>query len=136
LLRFARASAFLAAFAFLLQGFAISGAQAAAASGIMADDAVELTGSLHFHGQLVGHVHSHDGDNGEGHVHVPTAEHDESADAASSWALFCPSLDIPANTALRYSARLSAVMEMPKAELANGLAPPSLIRPPSTPSIA
>jgi hypothetical protein len=135
-LRVARASAFLAAFAFLLQGFAISAAQAAAASGMMADGAVELTGSLHFHGQLVGHVHSHDGDNGQGHVHVPTSEHDDHADAASSWALFCPSLDIPANDALQYCARLSAVMEAPKAELASGLAPPGLIRPPSTPSIA
>jgi hypothetical protein len=135
-LRFARASAFLAAFAFLLQGLAMSAAQAAAVSGMMADGAVELIGSLHFHGQLVGHVHSHDGDNGEGHVHLPTTGHDDHADTASSWALFCPSLDIPANAALQYSARLSAVMEVPKAELANGLAPPGLIRPPSTPGIA
>jgi hypothetical protein len=133
----ARALAFLAAVAFLLQGLAISASQAAAASGLMADAAVELTGALHFHGHLAGHVHSHDGDHSTGHVHVPTgAEHDDHADAGSAWALFSPSLDIPTNTSLQYLAGLFGIMAIVMTESATGLAPPGLIRPPSTPSIA
>jgi hypothetical protein len=134
---FARTLAFLAAVAFLLQGLAVSASQAAAASGLMADPAVELTGALHFHGHLAGHVHSHDGDHAAGHVHVPSEpQHDDYADAGSPWALFCASLDMPANTGLRYFAGLCGLMAMVMTESATGLAPPGLIRPPSTPSIA
>jgi hypothetical protein len=134
---FARTLAFLAAVAFLLQGLAVSASQAAAAAGLMADPAVELTGAVHFHGHLAGHVHSHDGDNLAGHVHVPAGtDHDDHTDAGSAWALFSPSLDIPANGALQYSASVCDLMPMVMTESATGLAPPSLIRPPSTPSIA
>jgi hypothetical protein len=134
---FARTLAFLAAISFLLQGLAVSASQAAAASGLMADPAVELTGTLHFHGGLAGHVHSHDGDHSAGHVHVPTgAEHDDHAGIGFAWALFCPSLDVPGNTALVYVAGGCGLMAMMMTESATGLAPPGLIRPPSTPSIA
>ena len=137
LVPFARTLAFLAAVAFLLQGLAVSASQAAAASGLMADPAVELTGAVHFHGHLAGHVHSHDGDNLAGHVHVPAeTDHDDHTDAGPAWPLFCPSLDIPANSAVQDTVGVCDLMPIVTTESATGLAPPSLIRPPSTPSIA
>lgn len=56
---------FLAILAFVLQSTLISISQAKAALGAMPEPSVTLSGSVHFHDQLAGHVHSHEDDSFE-----------------------------------------------------------------------
>jgi hypothetical protein len=124
--------------AFLLQAITLAVAEARAAAGSMPEPAVVLSETVHFHGRLAVHVHAH-GSSDDGHVHDPVAPiHDDNDGAADglSWTLFSPSLTIvPATGELCPPAIASGLMPAAP-ETADGTAPPGLVRPPSTPSIA
>ena len=129
---------FLAVGALLLQTVMISISQASAASGVLPEPAVSLTGSMHYHGHVAGHVHDHDGDSAEGHVHSPlTPDHDnESGFVPSVSALFGVFVAVPEFTALAHPSDFIGLVQLPRSEKADGIEPGALIRPPSTPSIA
>jgi hypothetical protein len=131
----ARAIMFLAISAFVLQGTLISVSQAEAVFGAIPEPAVSLSGSVHFHDQLAGHVHSHGGDNSEGHVH-DGADHDDDGGQSLSWNLFGTSIASPEPPALLSPFELLGLVELPAAQPINGVRPKGLIRPPSTLSIA
>ncbi len=133
-LRLARTLMFLAVGALLLQTVMMPISQASATSGVPLEPAVALNGSMHYHGHLVGHVHIHNGDVAEGHVHGP-ADHDR--DLAPSFCMvFCVSVTIPTAPVLTCQFRLVGLVRLPPSERADGIDPGSLIRPPSTLSIA
>jgi hypothetical protein len=120
--------------AFVLQGTLISISQALAAVGTMPEPSVTLSGSVHFHDQLAGHVHDHGGGNSEGHVH-DEPDHDNGG-LGLSWNLFGASIAVPACVALGRSFDLLGLVELPAVQMADGIEPAGLIRPPSTLSIA
>ena len=136
--RFARTIMFVAISAFLLQGVLISISQAAAAAGTMLEPAVTLSGSVHFHDHLAGHVHDHGDDAAEGHVHDGSgSDHDDDAGGSKmSWTIFGSSIAIPTVIALIPSSDLLGRVELPSGRTADGVEPAALIRPPSTFSIA
>jgi hypothetical protein len=121
--------------AFVLQGTLIAISQAKAAAGAMSEPAVPLSGSLHFHDQLAGHVHDHGGDSAEGHVH-DGPDHDNDGGLSQSWSLFGASINVPAYVAFGRSFDLLGAVELPAFQVADGVEPGGLIRPPSTLSIA
>ncbi|WP_458760893.1 hypothetical protein ACSVBT_08985 [Afipia sp. TerB] len=129
---------FLAISAFLLQNVVISVSQASALSGVLPEPAVVLNGSMHYHGHLAGHVHDHDGDSAEGHVHSPSApDHDDDSGFAPSFsALFGVFVATPEFNALAHPSEFIGLVQMLQSEKADGIDPAALIRPPSTPSIA
>lgn len=135
----AKALALLAAVAFVLQGFALAISHAAAAAGNLPDPAISLTGELHVHGELAGHVHHHHGNDGEGHVHAP-ADFDASGGPldvdTASWALYGVNVTVPLTDELRSPDAFPRRFARPQPEVARGIVPPHLVRPPSTPSIA
>ena len=126
---------FLAIWAFVLQGTLISISQAKAAAGSMSEPAVTLSGSVHFHDQLAGHVHDHGGDSAEGHIH-DGPDHDNDGGLSQSWSLFGPSIDVPAYIAFSRSFDVLGLVEPLAYQVADGVEPSGLIRPPSTLSIA
>jgi hypothetical protein len=121
--------------AFVLQGTLISISQAKAAAGSIPEPAVTLSGSVHFHDQLAGHVHDHGGGSAEGHIHYGP-DHDNGGGLSQSWSLFGVSIDVPAYVAFGRSFDLLGAVELPACQLADGVEPGGLIRPPSTLSIA
>jgi hypothetical protein len=129
---------FVAISAFVLQGTLISVSQVAAATGIMPEPSVTLSGSVHFHDQLAGHVHEHGSNNAEGHVHDPSgSDHDDDGGVMnSSWTIFGVSIAAPACVAHICSSDLLGRVELPACERADGIEPGALIRPPSTFSLA
>lgn len=129
---------FLAVLAFMSQGALISISQAAAAAGTMLEPAVTLSGSLHLHDRLAGHVHDHGGSNVEGHVHDSSGpDHDGDGSPASSfWSMFGVSVAVPSLTAFVHPSDFIGRVEQPLFERVDGIDPSALIRPPSTPSIA
>lgn len=129
---------FLAISALLLQNVMVSVSQAAALSGVLPEPAIILNGSMHYHGHLAGHVHQHDGDSAEGHVHSALAPDHEDDDgiAPSFSALFGVFVAIPGFTAMAHPSDFIGLMQLPRSEKADGIDPGALIRPPSTPSIA
>ncbi|OJW61596.1 MAG: hypothetical protein BGO65_09370 [Afipia sp. 64-13] len=132
----ARTIMFMAISALLLQNVMITVSQAAALSGVMPEPAVALNGSMHYHGNLAGHVHEHDGDIA-GHVHVPSApDHDDDSGLASSYMLFGLSVAIPDFIVLTSPTGIIGSVQLPRSECVDGIDPGGLIRPPSTPSIA
>ena len=133
--KFAKTAMVLAISAFVLQGTLISISQAKAAAGSMSEPAVTLNGSVHFHDQLAGHVHDHGGDSAEGHVH-DGSDHDDDGDLSQSWSLFGASIDVPAYVAFSRSFEVLGTVELPACQVADGVEPGGLIRPPSTLSIA
>ena len=136
LFRLARTIMFLAVGALLLQTVMLSISQASAASGVLPEPAVVLNGSMHYHGHLSGHVHDHDGDSAEGHVHSPSApDHDDDGGFAPSFsALFGVFVAIPGFTALARPSDFIGLVQLSQSEKADGIDPGALIRPPSTPS--
>lgn len=133
----ARTIMFLAISAFLLQNVVISASQAAALSGVLPEPAVVLSGSIHYHGQLAGQMHDHDGGSAEGHVHNPsTPDHDDDGGLAPSFsALFGVFVAIPEFTVLAHPSDFIGLVQLPVSEKADGIDPSALIRPPSTPSM-
>lgn len=121
--------------AFVLQGTLISISQAKAAVGAMPEPAVIVSGSVHFHDQLAGHVHDHGGESAEGHVH-DGPDHDNGGGLSQSWSLFGASIDVPAYVAFGRSFDLLGAVELPACQVVDGVEPAGLIRPPSTLSIA
>lgn len=127
---------FLAAAALLIQTVMMSISQVSAATGVFPEPAVVLSGSMHYHGRLAGHVHVHHGDIAEGHVHSP-ADHDHDGDLPPSFCmLFCVAITIPHAPILSDSTGFVRLVQLPRSERADGIDPAALIRPPSTPSIA
>lgn len=119
---------FLAISAFLLQGTSISVSQVEAVFGAMPEPAVSLSGSVHFHDQLAGHVHSHGGDNSEGHVHDGAA-HDDDGGPSLSWNLFGTSIASPALPTMLSPFELLGLVELAAVQPINGVKPEGLIRP-------
>jgi hypothetical protein len=136
--RFARTIMFVAISAFMLQGVLISISQAAAAAGTMLEPAVTLSGSVHFHDHLAGHVHDHGDDAAVGHVHDGSGSDHEDAPGGShiSWTIFGSSIAIPTVVVLIPSSDFLGLVELPAGRTADGVEPAALIRPPSTLSLA
>jgi len=130
----ARITMFMAISAFVLQGALISVSQAKAAMGDMPEPSVTLSGSVHFHDQLAGHVHSH-GDNSEGHVH-DGPDHDDDGGQNLTWSIFGTSIASPELSVLVSPFDLLGLVELPAVRAIDGVRPDGLIRPPSTLSIA
>jgi hypothetical protein len=128
----------LAVAAFLLQAITLAVAEARAVAGSMPEPAVVLSETVHFHGRLAVHVHAH-GSSDDGHVHDPVApthgDNDGAADGLS-WTLFSPSLSIVPASGELCPPTVAGGLVPAVPETADGTAPPGLVRPPSTPSIA
>jgi|SRR5215216_5198320 len=121
--------------AFVLQGTLISISQAKAALGSMPEPSITLSGSVHFHDQLAGHVHNHGDDNSEGHVH-DWPDHDRDGAPSLTWSIFGASIASPAFIVLAGSFELRGLVELPVVLATDGVRPDGLLRPPSTLSIA
>jgi len=145
--KLARTIMFVAISAFMLQGVMISVSQAAAVTGMLPEPAVTLSGSLHYHGQLAGHVHDHGSESAVGHVHderapghahdAPGPDHDDPTTGSSSfWSIFSSSIAIPAVAGLIRSSDLVRRVGLPSRVTTDGVEPAALTRPPSTLSIA
>ncbi|MDP2359022.1 MAG: hypothetical protein Q8M31_23595 [Beijerinckiaceae bacterium] len=145
--RLARTIMFVAISAFMLQGVMVSVSRAAAATGMMPEAAVTLSGSLHYHGQLAGHVHDHGDESAAGHVHhegasghvhgAPEQDHDDqSAGFSSYWSIFTASIAIPTVLTVIPSSEFVGRIGLPSRLRADGIEPAALTRPPSTLSIA
>jgi hypothetical protein len=126
---------FLAILAFVLQSTLISISQAKAALGAMPEPSVTLSGSVHFHDQLAGHVHSHEDDSSEGHVH-DGSDHDDDGSLSLTWNIFGTSIASPDFIVLASSFQLLGLVELPSTRTIDGVRPDGLLRPPSTLSIA
>ncbi|UPJ61529.1 hypothetical protein IVB24_07460 [Bradyrhizobium sp. 192] len=127
---------FVAIAAFMLQVTLISISQAKAAVGELPAPAVTLSGSLHFHDQLAGHVHSHGGDGAEGHVHDGSDHDDDEGAPSLAWDMFGASIASPQFTPLLSPFEVLIPVERPIARALVGVRPDELTRPPSTFSIA
>jgi hypothetical protein len=126
---------FMAISAFVLQGILISISQAKAALGSMPGPSITLSGSVHFHDQLAGHVHAHGDDNSEGHVH-DGPDHDGDGAPNLTWSIFGTSIASPEFIVLAGSFDLLGLVDLPVVLATDGVRPDALIRPPSTLSIA
>lgn len=127
----------LATAAFLQHGTLAVASQAAAAAGIMPEPAQLIAGSVHVHGKVTGHVHSHSGQNAAGHTHDHA--HDDGMDEPAStlfWAL--GGLSAVLSQAITAPVAFSAVCarQAVPSDRSDGIVPDGLSRPPSTPSIA
>lgn len=126
---------FVAIWAFVLQVTLISVSQVQAAVGTMPAPSVALSGSLHFHDQLAGHVHSHGDGDPEGHVH-DGPDHDDDGAPGVAWDMFGTSIASPQFIYLPSSFEVLGAIELPLARAIVGVSPEALVRPPSTFSIA
>lgn len=128
---------FVATLAFIMQSALVLVSKVEAASGLMSEPAVTLSGSLHYHDHLAGHVHDHD-DHDEGHVHdAPVPDDDpDKANCASICSLFASSMSFATASALVAPRHVSVRGELTPFPERPGVDPAALIRPPSTPSIA
>ncbi|WP_018321833.1 hypothetical protein [Bradyrhizobium sp. WSM2793] len=127
---------FMAISAFVLQATLISVSQVKASVGAMPTPSVTLSGSLHFHDQLAGHVHSHGGDSADGHVHDGPDHDDDEGAPSLSWNIFGASIASPQFINLVSSFDVLGTFELPVMRPIVGVRPEALIRPPSTFSIA
>ncbi|WP_040673755.1 hypothetical protein [Nitrobacter sp. Nb-311A] len=132
----ARMMMFLAVGTLLVQTMMMSISQVSAAAGVLPEPAVVLSGSMHYHGHLAGHVHVHHGDIAEGHVHSQADRHHDGDFAPLLCILFCMSVTIPTAPILSDPTGFVGFVQLPPSERADGIDPAALIRPPSTPSIA
>lgn len=126
---------FMAMSAFVLQGTLISISQAKAALGSMPEPSITLSGSVHFHDKLAGHVHAHGDDNSEGHVH-DGPDHDGDGAPNLTWSIFGTSIASPELIVLVSSFSLLGSVDLPAIRAIDGVRPDGLLRPPSTLSIA
>ena len=126
---------FMAISAFVVQGTLISVSQAKAALGSMPEPSITLSGSVHFHDQLAGHVHSHGDDSSEGHVHDGW-DHDDDGGLSLTWNIFGTSIASPESIFLASSFELLGLVGLPVVLAIDGVRPDGLLRPPSTLSIA
>jgi len=126
----------LAAIAFVQQGAATAVSQAAAATGLMPDAAVTLSGEVHYHGDLARHVHAHNGEHA-GHTHHPSdPDNVDTPGHPSVCSLGIVSAVIPdAAVCSLVSPRAFSIL-LPAHALLTGAEPDGLNRPPSTPRIA
>jgi hypothetical protein len=126
----------LAMVAFVQQSAMIAASQALASAGSMADPAVTLSGSLHYHNDLARHVHVHGSHKSVGHVHTTAdIDHDPDEGNAPCWTLGGASAVIPVTAISVVSFEVVRADERPHVRL-EGIRPDGLNRPPSTPSIA
>ena len=109
--------------------------QAMAAVGSMPGPSITLSGFVHFHDQLGGNVHSHGGDNSEGHVHA-APDHDDDGGPSLTWHVFSNSITSPQAPDLTTSFELIGRVDLPIVRTIDGVRPDTLLRPPSTLSIA
>lgn len=132
----ARGLMLLAMAAFLQQASVGTAAQAMAAAGFMPQPAETLSGSVHVHGKVTGHVHTHDGDIA-GHTHHP-ADHDNEDQTASlpCWTLGSVSIVVTQCPAVAVSFEFKRMVVAVPSEQRDGTEPDRPSRPPSTPSIA
>lgn len=126
---------FVAISAFVLQVTLVSVSQVKAAVGDLPMPSVTLSGSLHFHDQLAGHVHSHAGDAEEGHVHEGP-DHDDDGAPGVAWDMFGTSIASAQVIHLLSAFDVLGTMDLPLARTIVGVRPDGLVRPPSTFSIA
>jgi hypothetical protein len=132
----------LAAMAFFVQGGLIAASEAAAAVGSVPDPAVVLDGPVHVHGQLPGHFHAHDGDNGAGHVHLVADADDDHADdnpANGKLCFFSCAVSVAILATMDISGPLlTRTKALPAAtnDWCTGTEPDGLRRPPRPPGIA
>jgi hypothetical protein len=136
-----RTAMFLAIFAFMVQGVLVWNSQMAAATGLLPEPAVTISGSVHYHDALAGNVHDHAGENGEGHVHdVSTVDHDDDhmkqTGCVSICSLFVASVSFPSIASVAAPASVATAIDVPPSERRPGIDPAALTRPPSTSSIA
>lgn len=132
----ARTAMFVAVSAFVLQVTLISISQANAAVGTMLAPSVSLSGSLHFHDQLAGHVHSHGGDAAAGHVHDGPDHDDDEGGPSLAWNMFGTSIASPQFMTLLSPFEVLITVHLPVVRAIVGVRPDELTRPPSTFSIA
>jgi hypothetical protein len=128
----------LAMAAFVQQAAMIAASQARASAGIMHDPAIALSGPVHVHDRLAGHVHAHGGTNAAGHVHsAADVDDDDDADGIGHppvWSLGGTSAVIPLVGVSAVSLEAMRVGEC-RHERGEGVEPDGLHRPPSTPGI-
>lgn len=125
----------LAALAFLHHGSFAVASQAAAAAGFMPQPAETMIGSVHMHGKVAGHVHTHGGGNAAGHTH----DHDQDdMDPASTlfWALGSLTAVLSQMEAVTVALNVVSAEQGFPSDRRDGVEPDGLSRPPSTPSIA
>jgi hypothetical protein len=126
----------LAAIAFLHQGSLTVASQAAAAAGFMPQPAETVIGSVHVHGKVAGHVHTHGGENAAGHTH--DHDHDDMDEPASTlfWALGSVTAVAPRTELVTVALNVVSAEQGLPSERLDGVEPDGLSRPPSTPNIA
>ena len=127
----------LAIAAFVQQGGMIIVSQAAALAGFIPQPAIPLSGAMHVHDGVAGHVHAHAGNNGPGHVHGPVDDHHDADDAVITplCSLGCTCAVIPVVGECIAVLTATAFEPLPHEQSA-GFEPDGLSRPPSTSSIA
>ena len=101
----------------------------------MPEPSVTLSGSVHYHDRLAGHVHSHAGDTKEGHVH-DGPDLDDDSGSSLAWSIFGTSVASPESPFLANPFDLLGLVELPAVQAIDDVEPDALIRPPSTLSIA
>lgn len=126
----------LAAIAFLHQGAFTVASQAAAAGGFIPQPAETFIGSVHVHGKVAGHVHTHGGENSAGHTH--DHDHDDMDEPASTlfWALGSLTAVVSQTEAVTVALNVVSAEQGLPSDRRDGVEPDGLSRPPSTPSIA
>jgi hypothetical protein len=125
----------LAIGSFFLQGLSLSRGEAQAAAGYLPEASRPVAGLVHSHGAM--HVHGHDG-SAHSHVHDPAAPVDDDNHGlaeGSAWTLSPPALTVMPAVADFCPPVFSARVFASLVQSADGIAPPGLARPPSTPSI-
>lgn len=134
----ARSLMLLAALAFVQQGALVAATQVAAATGLLPQPAVTLSGPSHVHGDIVRQAHVHAGNNAAGHVHdADDSGHEkDEATGAPMWCLSLTSAVVPTVAACAVPANVATVVEAPPHGRLIGIEPDGLNRPPSTPRIA
>jgi hypothetical protein len=135
--RIATSLMLLAIAAFVQQGGMIIASQAAAFAGFMPQPAIPLSGAMHVHEGLAGHVHAHAGHNEPGHVHGPVDDHHDSDDAVITplCSLGCTCAVMPVIGECIALLTAPGFEPLPHERFA-GFEPEGSTRPPSTPSIA
>jgi hypothetical protein len=132
----------VAMLAFVGQSAMIIVSNAAASAGLMPQPATTLSGPVHVHDGLAGHVHSHGGDNKAGHVHQGLAHDDDDDDDAGNggkaliWTIACSAAVVPMAEIVGIPFDLAGGVGISPRNERDGVEPDTLLRPPSTPGIA